>query len=190
MRGNFRVPEPQGSRTEGKENLDAKRNPFPGADVGQVPTLDQPEKLRLFQIKSKTGSAKGGDGKRLGDQLATLERTYMADTFYVAIVGNTLKGHRSRGAVSKASPRTAILVGAASHNELTQSSVGAELLLRIYQRAFRTASNETGYRFSEIVSAIADDFTIEAESEGTDFLSAWLHTAVGGPTEQQDSRHK
>jgi hypothetical protein len=140
MRGNFRVPELQGSRSEGKERLDPQRNPFPGADVGQVPLPSSPGSLRLFQVKSKTGSAKGGDGKRRGDQLTTLERTYGAHTFYVAIVGNTLRGHRSRGAVEKNSPNTAILVGESALNELTQSHVGAELLLRVYQRAFRSAA--------------------------------------------------
>lgn len=190
MRGNFRVPEPQGSRDEGKERLDPKRNPFPGADVGQVPIPERPGALRLFQVKSKTGSAKGGDGKRLGDQLTALEATYGAETFYVAVVGNTLRGHRSRGAVEKNSPNTAIMVGEAALNELTQSSVGAELLLRIYQRAFRAAADATGYRFSDVVAVMAADFESEAEYEGTDFLSALLHDAVGGPATEQDSRRE
>lgn len=189
MRGNFRVPEPQGSREAGKERLDAMRNPFPGADVGQVPVPERPENLRLFQVKSKTGSAKGGDGKRLGEQLVALESTYSADTFYVAVVGNTLRGHRSRGAVAKASPHTAILVGEAALNEITQSKVGAELLLRVYQRAFRSAAEKTGYVFSEVVAIISAEFEREAEEKGSDFLSAWLHDAVDGPREDQDSRH-
>lgn len=188
MRGNFRVPEPQGTREEGKERLDSRLNPFPGADVGQVPLPERPESLRLFQVKSKTGSAKGGDGKRLGEQLSTLQATYGADTFYVAVVGNTLRGHRSRGAVSKASPDTAILVGRAAHNELTQSAVGGELLLRTYRRAFRVAAERSNFRFGEIVIAMAEDFATEADQEGTDFLSAWLHEAVGGRPEEQDSR--
>lgn len=190
MRGNFRVPEPQGSRAEGKERLNPRRNPFPGADVGQVPLPERPDALRLFQVKSKTGSAKGGDGKRLGEQLVALEETYGAETYYVAVVGNTLRGHRSRGAVEKNSPRTAIMVGEAAHNELTQSSVGAELLLRTYQRAFRAAAEETGYRFSEVVAVISEEFEAQAEKEGTDFLSAVLHEAVGGPAEEQDSRRE
>jgi hypothetical protein len=186
IRGNFRVPEPQG--TEGKEALHPVFNPFPGADVGQVPLPERPHALRLFQVKSKTGSAKGGDGKRLGEQLLALERLYGADTYYVAIVGNTLRGHRSRGAVERCSPNTAVMVGAAALNELTQSRVGAELLLRVYQRAFRTASEETGYQFSELVIAMASEFEADAEASGTDFLSAWLHNAVDGKPEEQDSR--
>lgn len=190
MRGNFRVPEPQGSRREGKERIDPIRNPFPGADVGQVPLPNDLEKLRLFQVKSKTGSAKGGDGKRLGDQLELLARTYNAETFYVSIVGNTLRGHRSKGAVLRASPNTAVLVGEAALNELTQSKVGAELLLRVYQRAFRAVSKESGYNFSEILLGMVATFEDEAESEDGDFLTAWLKQAVGGPRGDQDSREQ
>jgi hypothetical protein len=188
MRGNFRVPEPGGSREEGKERLDRVLNPFPGADMGQVPVPPRPEALRLFQVKSKTGSAKGGDGKRLGEQLAVLEETYGADTFYAAIVGNTLRGHRSKGAVLRASPRTAVLVGEAALNELTQSAVGGELLLRIYQRAFRSAAAAEGYEFTEVVRGIVGVFEREAEAAGEDFLTTWLHVAIGGPRSGQDSR--
>jgi hypothetical protein len=190
MRGNFRIPEPQGSRKVGKEKLDPVLNPFPGADVGQVPVPERPEALRLFQVKSKTGSAKGGDGKRLGEQLLALEKTYSADTFYVAVVGNTLRGHRSRGAVTRESPQTTIMVGEAAINEITQSAVGGELLLRTYQRAFRAASEKSGYKFDEIVVMITEAFDAEAEREGTDFLSAWLHQAIGGSAEEQDSRYE
>ena len=137
---------------------------------------------------SYQGSAKGGDGKRLGEQLMALETTYNADTFYVAVVGNTLKGHRSRGAVEKASPNTAILVGESALNELTQSKVGGELLLRTYQRAFRAAAQSTRYSFSDIVGEMAEFFEADAELKGTDFLSAWLHEAIGGNPEGQDSR--
>jgi hypothetical protein len=188
MRGNFRVPEPGGSRDEGKERLDPLLNPFPGADMGQVPMPNRPGALRLFQVKSKTGSAKGGDGKRLGEQLARLEETYGADTFYVAIVGNTLRGHRSKGAVLRESPHTAVLVGEAALNELTQSAVGGELLLRIYQRGFRSAAAAGGYEFAQVVRSIVEVFEREAEEAGEDFLTTWLHVAIDGPRSEQDSR--
>jgi hypothetical protein len=188
MRGNFRIPEPQGSRKEGKETLHPIKNPFPGADVGQVPTEDRPERLRLFQVKSKTGSAKGGDGVRLGKQLQLLHDTYNADTFFVAVVGNTLRGHRSRGAVERESPGTGVLVGSSALNELTQSSVGGELLLRTYQRAFRQAGRETGYSFAEVVASVCEAFERDAEIDGEGFLEAWLHRAIDGPIIEQDSR--
>lgn len=71
MRGNLRAPEPRGR--EDKETLDPATNPFPGADVIQPP-LANGRPLRFHQVKSKTGSAKGGDGRRLGLQLAALTR--------------------------------------------------------------------------------------------------------------------
>lgn len=188
MRGNFRVPEPRGTGTKGKENLDAKLNPFPGADVGQVPVPDRPDIVRLFQVKSKTGSAKGGDGKRLGEQLRLLESVYRADTFYVSIVGNTLRGHRSRGAVQRESPNTAVLVGESALDALTQSAVGGELLLRTYQRSFRRAARTSGYDFDEIVASMCEIFEQEARDAGEDFLTAWLHGAIGGEQREQDSR--
>lgn len=187
MRGNFRIPEPQG-RGGDKETLDPIHNPFPGADVGQVPTPDEPERLRLFQVKSKTGSAKGGDGKRLGDQLRHLEETYGARTFYAAVVGNTLRGHRSKGAVLKASPETAVVVGEAALGEMAQSSVGGELLLRVYQRAFRAAAETVGYSFQAVIEEVARVFEQEAVEHGEDFLTAWLHHAIDGPASEQDSR--
>lgn len=188
MRGNFRVPEPQGTSAKGKENLDGKLNPFPGADVGQVPVPDRPDIIRLFQVKSKTGSAKGGDGKRLGEQLHLLENVYRADTFYVSIVGNTLRGHRSRGAVQRESSNTAVLVGESALDALTQSKVGGELLLRTYQRSFQRAAQTTGYDFDEIVASMCEIFEQEARDAGEDFLTAWLHEAIGGEQREQDSR--
>lgn len=188
MRGNFRVPEPQGSSGAGKEKLDPKLNPFPGADVGQAPISARPDTVRLFQVKNKTGSAKGGDGKRLGEQLHRLESVYQADTFYVSVVGNTLRGHRSRSAVQRESPNTAVLVGEAALDALTQSKVGGELLLRIYQRSFRRAAQDANYDFDEVVAVMSDVFEQEAEDAREDFLTVWLHGAIGGDPREQDSR--
>jgi hypothetical protein len=190
MRGNVRLPEPRGARGQrDKEDLHPVYNPFPGADVGQVPLTSNPDqRLRLFQVKNKTGSAKGGDGKRLGDQLALLERTYDASTFFAAVVGRTLRGHRSMRGVLRASPGTAVVVGETALRELTQSEVGGELLLRTYQRAFRRAYSEAPYEFAEIVLAVAQEFEREAKEHGEDFLTVWLHEATEGSPTEQDSR--
>jgi len=187
MRGNFRVPEPQASPTGNKNVLHASFNPFPGADVGQVPIPDKPNKIRLFQCKAKTGSAKGGDGVRIGQQLALLGDTYGADTFFAAIVGNTLSGHRSKGAVLRASPTTAVLVGDAALRELTRSSSGAELLLRSYRRAFRTIAARSGYSFQDIATTITAEFESIAGPD-EDLVDAWLHEAMSGDPADQDSR--
>jgi hypothetical protein len=184
MRGNVRAPEPRGGE---QEEIDTATNPFPGADVVQPPCR-RSETLRFHQIKSKTGSAKGGDGKRLGDQLRRLQEKYGGDIFYDALIGNTLKGHRSRAGVEKAAPKVVVLVGNAAFRALTRSPVGAELLLRVYQAAFLEASRKAGYRVEELTSVIVSTFKKRAEERGEGFLENILKEVTQGPPEQQDSR--
>ncbi len=57
FRGNVRSPEPRGFN---QELLDPYTNPFPGVDIVQPP-VEKGTALRFHQVKSKTGSAKGGD---------------------------------------------------------------------------------------------------------------------------------
>jgi hypothetical protein len=184
MRGNIRAPEPRGFN---QEILDPFENPFPGADVVQPPTSSG-ERLRVHQVKSKTGTVKGGDGKRLGDQLRQLATYYDAETFYDALIGNTLRGHRSIAGVRTASPETVVTVGEAAFRELTRSSIGPELLLRVYQNAFSEAAIVTGYGIDAMVADIHATFQERAQAAGETFLEVVLHDAVGGPPEAQDSR--
>ncbi len=184
MRGNVRAPEPRG---EDQETLDPALNPFPGADIVQPP-LANGRPLRFHQVKSKTGSAKGGDGRRLGLQLKELTRLYGGEAFYDALIGNTLRGHRSMAGVLRAAPQVVVLVGEAAFRELTGSIAGPQLLLRLYQSAFDVASRKTGYSFQAIVSAIFVAFRERADELGEGFLEAVLHDAISGAATQQDSR--
>lgn len=184
MRGNVRVPEPRG---RDQEAIDLNTNPFPGADVFQPP-LSEGEVHSFHQIKSKTGSAKGGDGKRLGLQLAELRDTYGGEIFYHALVGNTLRGHRSKAGVEKAAPGVVVLVGNASFSVLTRSGIGPQLLLRLYSEAFIDAAEETGYSILTVTEVIAEHFRREAERHGEDFLDVILRKATDGPVREQDSR--
>ena len=184
MRGNVRVPEPRGR--ESKEVLDAQLNPFPGADILQPPWSKR-RGLRFHQIKSKTGSAKGGDGRRLGEQLQRLKERYGGDIYYHALIGNTLVGHRSRAGVEKAAPEVVVLVGNASFSELTGTDHGPHLLLRVYQTAFQTAAFHSGYKIVDMAAKIASEFQQRVLS-GDDYIEAILNTTVGGPIEDQDSR--
>lgn len=184
MRGNVRVPEPRG---KDQETLDPSLNPFPGADILQPP-LANGRPLRFHQVKSKTGSAKGGDGRRLGLQLNELTRLYGGEAFYDALIGNTLRGHRSMAGVLRAAPAVVVLVGEAAFRELTSSAAGPQLLLRLYQSAFDVASRQTGYSLKAVVSAILNAFQEHTEELGEGFLDAILHDAISGSTEQQDSR--
>jgi hypothetical protein len=183
MRGNVRVPEPRG---EDQEAFDYTTNPFPGADLIQPPTKAG-ERLRIHQIKSKTGSAKGGDGKRLGDQLQFLSEHYVADVFYDALVGNTLIGHRSKKGVEKAAPSVRVLVGQAAFLQLTGSIHGASLLLRLYQESFLSVAQSTGYSINEVTERIVEYFKTRSAEAGEGFLEAILETSTGGKLEDQDS---
>ena len=144
--------------------------------------------LRFHQTKSKTGSAKGGDGKRLGLQLRHLTRVYGGEAFYDALIGNTLRGHRSMPGVLKAAPSVVVLVGDAAFRELTGSVVGPQLLLRLYQSAFEVATQQTRFRLSDIVPTIYLAFRQRSDELGEGFLEAILHDAIAGTVAEQDSR--
>jgi hypothetical protein len=184
MRGNVRVPEPRG---EDQHLLNFITNPFPGADVMQPPSAEG-TLPKFHQIKSKTGSAKGGDGVRLGLQLKELQEVYGGEIFYDALIGNTLRGHRSKAGVEKAAPSVVVLVGEAAFRSLTGSVVGPELLLRVYQTAFQEVAQITGYDIELMTAGIFQTFAAKAEAAGEGFLEAILHDATGGAEAAQDSR--
>lgn len=183
MRGNVRVPEPRG---EDQETFDYENNPFPGSDLIQPPTK-LGDRIKIHQIKSKTGSAKGGDGKRLGDQLKFLSEHYDADIFYDALVGNTLIGHRSKKGVEKAAPSVRVLVGQAAFAQLTGSKHGASLLLRLYQESFLSAAQATGYSIKDVTEKIVEYFKAQSTEAGEGYLDSILETSIGGAPNLQDS---
>lgn len=179
MRGNVKAPEPRGFN---QEIIDLETNPFPGADIVQPP-INPTEAIRFHQVKSKTGSAKGGDGKRLGDQLKLLGQYYRGEVFYDALIGNTLRGHRSMSGVLKAAPEATVLVGEAAFAALTRSAVGPELLLRVYQTAFSEAAIRTGYSIDFMAIGIVDTFRQRSEAAGDGFLEIVLRDSTGGAVE-------
>lgn len=184
MRGNIRAPEPRGFN---QEMIDPHDNPFPGADVVQPPTGPR-DNLRFHQVKSKTGSAKGGDGRRLGEQLRRLREYYRAQVYYDALIGNTLRGHRSMRGVLASEPEAVILVGDAAFRELTRSPIGPQLLLRVYQSAFSEAVRVTGYQIDLMASAIVSTFQQRAQSAGESYLEMLLSESISSNLAEQDSR--
>ena len=184
MRGNIRAPEPRGFN---QELIDSYDNPFPGSDVVQPPTRDS-ENIRFHQVKSKTGSAKGGDGKRLGDQLRQLRQYYAGEVYYDALIGNTLRGHRSMRGVLRSEPQAVVLVGEAAFRELTRSTVGPALLLRVYQIAFSEASRQAEYHIDAMAAGIVSTFHERSQAAGEDFLELLLSDSIGSNLDQQDSR--
>ena len=184
MRGNIRTPEPRGFN---QELIDPYENPFSGSDVVQPPTKVG-ENIRFHQVKSKTGSAKGGDGKRLGDQLRQLRQYYAGEVYYDALIGNTLRGHRSMRGVLSSEPEAIVLVGDAAFRELTRSSIGPELLLRVYQSVFSEAAQQAGYHIDAMAAGIVSTFHERAEAAGEGFLELLLSDSIGSNLDQQDSR--
>lgn len=183
MRGNVRAPEPRG---EDQETLNPERNPFPGVDIVQPPLTKRP--LRFHQVKSKTGSAKGGDGRRLGLQLTAIQKLYGGEIFYDALIGNTLRGHRSMAGVIGGAPSVVVLVGESAFIALTGSTNGPELLLRLYQAAFDVSSQRTGYRIQDVVKMVYGIFKQRSIETGETFLDTILHEAISGEPSEQDSR--
>jgi len=186
MRGNMKAPEPRG---ENQELYDPELNPFPGADIVQPPQADGMA-LRFHQVKSKTGTLNASGGARLAEQMRQLRMRYRgAEIFSHSLVGNTLRGHRSMGTMLRAEPDLIVTVGENAFRILTGSGNGADLLLRLYQNAFRRAATETGYAIEAMAANIADSFQAKAEQAGEGFLELMLHDVTRGAIERQDSRY-
>jgi len=185
MRGNVRCPEP---RSNNAEIFDFIENPFPGADVVQPP-LFAGDRLRLHQIKSKTGTLNSSGGRRLAEQMRQLRMTYPNVELYShSLVGNTLRGHRSMGGMLRVEPSLIIQVGRASFRILTGSESGAELLVRVYQTAFELAALQTGYSVKNMTRAIAKTFIERARTTGGGYLESVVHQSTHGEDADLDSR--
>jgi hypothetical protein len=119
-----------------------------------------------------------------------LKDTYGGEIFYDALIGNTLRGHRSRAGVETAAPSVAVLVGEAAFEELTASRQGPQLLLRVYQAAFQEVARKSGYSVEQISVTILEAFRSRAEELGEGFLESVLRVATAGPKSAQDSRRE
>jgi hypothetical protein len=120
--------------------------------------------------------------------LQRLKDTYGGVIFYDALIGNTLRGHRSRAGVEAAAPSVVLLVGEAAFDELTASRQGPQLLLRVYQSAFQEVARKSGYSIEQISTAILEAFRTRADQLGEGFLESVLLAATAGPKSAQDSR--
>jgi hypothetical protein len=107
----------------------------------------------------------------------------------IALIGNTLRGHRSMAGVQRAAPSVVVLVGESAFKELTGSAVGPQLLLRLYQSSFDVAAKQTGFCLVDVVTTIYAAFRQRANDLGEGFLEAVLHDAIYGDPQEQDSRY-
>jgi hypothetical protein len=90
--------------------------------------------------------------------------------------------------VLRAAPQVVVLVGESAFMTLTGSSIGPELLLRLYQAAFGVSAQQSGYRIQDVVEAVYGTFRQRAKDASETFLDAILHDAIGGTPSEQDSR--
>jgi hypothetical protein len=184
MRGNVRAPEPRGILAS---RIDAATNPFPGADV-VTPPLAEGDPIRFHQVKSKTGSMNSSGGHRLALQLVALGKEYPGSDLYShSLVGTTLAGHRTMGVIHGVSRDIVCTVGKSAFRIITGSESGPELLLRVYQSAFRLGANRAAYDVETASARIVAAFETEANEAGEGFLESVLHRATDGDANQQSS---
>jgi hypothetical protein len=156
-------------------------NPYPGAD-------SRKDVSEFYQIKNKTGSAKGSDGEKLGRQFLQLAEHYPGcQRFYVSLVGRTLRGHRSMGAFLRKDPDAEVLVGLATFQQLGVHRDTPDIVLEMYLDAFETVLEACDYNFDEIVVSIAQQWIEKHGSE--DPAYAMLYDAiVSDHADEQSSR--
>jgi hypothetical protein len=155
-RGNDRISEPDGAKGEdGKRNKELWHevlNPYPGADVRHGQS-------EFYQIKNKTGSAKGSDGEKLGRQFQILSEKYPdSQGFYVSMVGKTLAGHRSMGAFLRTAPNSEVLVGLTAFQQLGGHRDTPNVLLDLYVEVFKEVCDELDFDFVEISAKMAEQW--------------------------------
>ena len=117
-----------------------------------------------------------------------MRQYYRGEVFYDALIGNTLRGHRSMRGVLTSEPKAVVLVGNAAFRELTCSSIGPELLLRVYQGAFSEVARTTGYRIDTMAGSIVSAFRERANAAGEGYLELLLSDSIASSPNQQDSR--
>jgi hypothetical protein len=162
-----RVPEPQGILDEvgnrNKEEWHPTLNPFPGADARRGDK-------EFYQIKNKTGSAKGSDADKLGRQFQTLMEKYPnSQGYYISMVGRTLKGHRSMGGFLRKAPDAEVLVGLAAFQQLGRHRDTPDIAMNLYLEAFEAALLRNHYDFEQIVNEMTAEWTAKHGSEDPAF---------------------
>ena len=151
------VPLPDGKRD--KESWHETLNPYPGVDVRRGTE-------EFYQLKNKTGSAKGGDGARLGRQLRELAARYPdSQRYYASFIGRTLSGHRSMGAVRAADPDAEVLVGLATFQQLGLHRDTADIVMELYLEEFDAALKRNHYDVEAILETVTHEWSAKHPGE-------------------------
>jgi len=171
--GKVRVPEPRGKT---KEDYHPELNPYPGIDI-------RLEDAELYQLKNKTGSAKGGDGVRLGRQLRALKEHYPdSRRYYAAVLGNTLRGHRSMTAVLRADPEAEVLAGLATLQQIGAHRETPTVLLDLYAEAISEAARRASFDLKDVALKVQAEWHRRFGSgDQSGQLERLLKMAILGP---------
>lgn len=179
--GKQRVPEPRGKV---KEGYDPETNPYPGIDV-------RLENQELYQLKNKTGSAKGGDGLRLGQQFRELGDIYPGcKRFYAAVLGTTLRGHRSKTGFLRGDPDAEVIVGLATIQQIGAYRDSPIVLLDLYCDAMEEAINRQGFDIGEVIATVQRKWheRFGADDRRTQLQSLLRMVIVGADPSELSSR--
>ena len=185
--GKQRVSEPEGVvGADGKKNKEEWHpdlNPFPGADA----RLGIEE---FYQIKNKTGSAKGSDGEKLGRQFKLLSEKYPGSKrFYVSMIGKTLAGHRSMGAFLRTDPGAEVLVGLAAFQQLGGHRDTPAIVLDFVLEEFEAVKTDLHYDFDAVIQGMLVEW--RGKHGVNDPVHRLLHDMItpANPDEQQSGSY-
>jgi hypothetical protein len=168
------IPEPSG---DNKYEYDPVENPYLGADARR----DEGE---FFEIKNKTGSEKGSGGEKIGKQMAKLGEVYDgASRHYTSVIGQTLKGHRSKGAAERADPELEVLVGLTTIQAIGRHRNTPRVLLEFYLELFEEAAEESDFAIDDVVETVTEQWEERYGEE--DPLSGILYWSIVGDPRQQ-----
>jgi hypothetical protein len=163
------LPEPSGK--DNKEDFHPDLNPAPGADAH----VDFEE---FYQVKNKTGSAKGSDGEKLARQFLKIKDNYEpCSRYYVSVVGKTLKGHRSMGAFLRKDEEAEVFVGLATLQLMGHHRETPLILLELYLDRFEKVLEVEDYDIDNVISDMTKKWK-EKHGEGDPVKQLLLATSL------------
>lgn len=168
------IPEPSGDQ---KYEYDSVENPYLGADARR-------DESEFFEIKNKTGSEKGSGGEKIGTQMKKLGDVYEgSERYYTSVIGQTLKGHRSKGAAERADPELEVLVGLTTIQKIGLHKNTPRVLLEFYLELFTEAAEKSDFDIENVVEHVTEQWEERYGEE--DPLEGILYWSIVGDPRQQ-----
>lgn len=173
------IPEPAG---ENKHQYDPDTNPYAGADSRR-------DEREFFELKNKTGSAKGSAGENIGSKMSKLGEVYPgSERFYASVIGDTLKGHRSKGAAEREDPGLEVIVGLQTIQKIGKYRNTPRVLLEFYLELFQEVAEEDNFDIDDIVNSITEEWKQKyGEEDPIEGILYW--SIVGDPRQQTNEEY-